>query len=66
MTDEQVEAEIIRTLETTPRGVTHWSTRETTKPLDLGHTATSNSGHSFGLWPHRTDTFNLSNAPLRR
>ena len=31
VTDDQVEQVIIRTLETTPRGATHWSTRELAK-----------------------------------
>ena len=35
ITDEQVEDVIIRTLETTPRGATHWSTREMAKAVGL-------------------------------
>src|SRR5438445_13289684 len=38
ITDDQVEAVIIRTLETTPRGATHWSTREMAKAVGLSHT----------------------------
>src|SRR5438445_10653828 len=37
-TDDPVEAVIIRTLETTPRGATHWSTREMAKAVGLSHT----------------------------
>ena len=33
ITDEQVEVVVIRTLETTPRGATHWSTRQMAKAL---------------------------------
>jgi transposase len=41
ITDEQVEAVIIRTLETTPRGATHWSTRDMAKAVGLSHMAIS-------------------------
>ena len=64
ITDEQVEAVIVRTLETTPRGATHWSTREMAKAVGLSHTAISRIWHTFGLQPHRTETFKLSNDPL--
>src|SRR6266436_4672226 len=64
ITDEQVEQVIIRTLETTPRDATHWSTREMAKAVGLSHTAISRMWHTFGLQPHRTETFKLSNDPL--
>src|SRR5713226_2652034 len=64
MSDEQVEAVIVRTLETTPRGATHWSTREMAKAVGLSHMAISRIWHSFGLQPHRSETFKLSNDPL--
>jgi len=64
ITDDQVEAVIVRTLETRPRGATHWSTREMAKAVGLSHTAISRIWHTFGLQPHRTETFKLSNDPL--
>jgi transposase len=64
ITDEQVEAVIIRTLETTPPGATHWSTREMAKAVGLSHMAISRMWHTFGLQPHRTEAFKLSNDPL--
>jgi len=64
ITDAQVEEVIIRTLETTPPGATHWSTREMAKAVGLSHTAISRMWHTFGLQPHRTETFKLSNDPL--
>ena len=64
ITDEQVEQVIIRTLETTPRGATHWSTRGLAKAVGLSHMAISRIWHTFGLQPHRTETFKLSNDPL--
>jgi transposase len=64
ITDEQVEAVVIRTLETTPRGETHWSTRGMAKAMGLSHMAISRIWHTFGLQPHRSETFKLSNDPL--
>lgn len=64
ITDEQVEQVIMRTLETTPRGATHWSTRDMAKAVGLSHMAISRIWHTFRLQPHRTETFKLSNDPL--
>src|SRR5438270_12798696 len=63
ITVDQVEQVIVRTLETTPPGATHWSTREMAKAVGLSHTAISRMWHTFGLQPHRTETFKLSNDP---
>jgi transposase len=64
ITDDQVEHVIVRTLETTPRGATHWSTREMAKAVGLSHMAISRIWRTFGLQPHRSETFKLSNDPL--
>jgi transposase len=64
ITDEQVEAVVIRTLETKPAGATHWSTRSMAKAMGLNHTAISRIWHAFGLQPHRSETFKLSPDPL--
>src|SRR5258706_14494783 len=64
ITDDQVEQVIVRTLETTPRGATHWSTRDMAKAVGLSHMAISRIWRTFGLQPHRTETFKLSNDPL--
>src|SRR6266540_7489848 len=64
ITDDQVEDVIVRTLETTPRGATHWSTREMAKAVGLSHMAISRIWHTFGLQPHRSETFKLSTDPL--
>ena len=64
ITDAQVEDVIIRTLETTPRGATRWSTRGMAKAIGLSQTAISRVWHTFGLQPHRSETFKLSNDPL--
>jgi transposase len=64
ISDEQVEQVIMRTLETTPRGATHWSTRDMAKAVGLSHMAISRIWRTFGLQPHRSETFKLSNDPL--
>ena len=64
ITDEHVEAVVIRTLETTPRGATHWSVRDMAKASGLSRMTVSRIWHAFGLQPHRSETFKLSNDPL--
>jgi transposase len=64
VTDEQVEDVIVRTLETTPRGATHWSTREMAKATGLSAMTVSRIWRAFDLQPHRTETFKLSPDPL--
>ena len=64
ITDEQVEQVIVRTLETTPRGATHWSTRSLAKAVGLSRPTISRIWHAFGLQPHRSETFKLSPDPL--
>ncbi len=64
ITDDQVEQVIIRTLETTPRGATHWSTRDMAKALDLSRMAVNRIWRAFGLQPHRSETFKLPKDPL--
>jgi transcriptional regulator with XRE-family HTH domain len=62
--DEQVEAVITRTLETTPVGATHWSTRALASELGLSQSAVSRIWRAFGLQPHRQDAWKLSRDPL--
>jgi transposase len=64
VSDDQVEQVIIQTLETTPRGETHWSTRGLAKATGLSRMTISRIWRAFGLQPHRTDTFKLSPDPL--
>ena len=62
--DAAVEAVVIRTLETTPRGATHWSTRGMAKATGLSHVTIARIWRAFGLQPHRLETFTLSPDPL--
>jgi transposase len=64
ITDEQVEAVIVKTLESTPRGETHWSTRSMAKATGYSAMAISRMWRAFGLQPHRAETFKLSPDPL--
>lgn len=64
ITDDQVEEVIVRTLESTPHGATHWSTRSMAKATGLSHASISRIWRAFGLKPHRTETFKLSPDPL--
>jgi transposase len=64
VSDEQVESVVIQTLESTPRGQTHWSTRELAKTTGLSRMTISRIWRAFGLQPHRSETFKLSPDPL--
>ncbi len=61
--DAKVEEVVIRTLETTPRGATHWSTRGMAKAMGFSHMTINRVWRAFGLQPHRTETFKLSPDP---
>ena len=63
ISDERVEEVIVRTLETTPRDATHWSTRSLAAELGLSQSAISRIWRAFGLQPHRSETWKLSRDP---
>ena len=63
ITDAQVEDVVVRTLESTPRAATHWSTRAMARATGLSHATIGRIWHAFGLQPHRTETFKLSPDP---
>jgi transposase len=64
VSDEQVEAVITRTLETTPSEATHWSTRSLAAELGLSQSAVSRIWRAFALAPHRQESWKLSKDPL--
>jgi len=64
ISDEQVEAVIVKTLESTPKNATHWSTRSLAAEVGLTQTAVSRIWRAFGLQPHRQETWKLSRDPL--
>ena len=64
VTDEQVEAVIIKTLESRPKdGATHWSTRSMARETGVSQNAVLRIWHAFGLQPHRQETWKLSKDP---
>jgi len=63
ISDDDVEAAVVRTLETTPKGATHWSTRDLAKAVGIGKSSVQRIWHAFGLKPHRTESFQLSKDP---
>ena len=64
ITDEQVEEVIIKTLETTPKDATHWSTRSMAREVGMTQSAVLRIWRAFGLQPHRQETWKLSKDPL--
>lgn len=64
ITDEDVERVIAMTLERSPKGATHWSTRSMAAASGLSQSAVSRIWRAFALQPHRVETFKLSNDPL--
>ena len=64
ISDEQVDAVITKTLESSPRDATHWSTRSMAAEVGLSQTAVSRIWRAFGLQPHRQESFKLSKDPL--
>jgi transposase len=64
VTDEQVEEVIVKTLESTPKDATHWSTRSMAKEVGLTQSAVLRIWKAFGLQPHRQETWKLSKDPL--
>ena len=63
ITDADVEAILVKTLETTPPGETHWSTRSMAKAAGISHTMVGRIWRTFRLQPHRTESFKLSPDP---
>jgi len=56
--------EVVRvTLEETPKGATHWSTRTLAAHLGTNATAVARIWRAHGIKPHRVESFKLSNDP---
>ncbi len=62
--DADVERVITKTLEETPRGATHWSTRSLAAATGMSQSAVSRIWRAFGLKPHQLESFKLSTDPL--
>ena len=63
ISDADVEAVVVKTLETTPKGETHWSTRTMAAKAGMSHTMIGRIWRTFGLKPHITQSFKMSPDP---
>src|ERR1700682_6326082 len=62
-TVEQIQAVIDATLQSKPRGMTHWSCRLRAATQGMSKSTVSNLWRSHNIKPHRTKTFKLSRDP---
>jgi transposase len=62
--DDKIERVVRLTLEKTPKGSTHWSSRMLAARTGLSQSTISRVWRAFGLKPHRTEGFQLSSDPL--
>ena len=65
ITEAKVEEAVTRTLESMPAAATQGSTRSLAKDVGLSQSAVVRIWRSFGLPPHRSETFELSTDPWR-
>lgn len=64
ISDEKVAELIQKTLNSKPEGSTHWSTRTMADEVGISHMTVKRVWQAFGLKPHRSETFKLSNDPF--
>ncbi|MGH6996987.1 MAG: IS630 family transposase [Phenylobacterium sp.] len=64
VTDDDVEAVVIKTLEERPKDATHWSTRSLAKATGMSKTTVGRIWQAFELKPHLAESFKLSTDPL--
>jgi transposase len=62
--DNEIASLIRKTLETRPKGATHWSLRSMAREVGHSPSTIHRIWHAFGLQPHRSETFKLSSDPL--
>ncbi len=63
VTDDEVEAVVVKTLEDKPDDATHWSTRSMAAEMGMSRTTINRIWNAFGLQPHRAESFKLSTDP---
>ncbi len=63
VSDEMVEAVLVKTLESAPEGATHWSTRSMAAEMGMSQTMVSKIWRAFGLKPHLVEEFKVSPDP---
>jgi transposase len=64
ISDADVEAVVVKTLEEKPPDATHWSTRDLAKQVGMSASSVGRIWRAFGLRPWMSDTFKLSEDPL--
>jgi transposase len=64
ITDEQVEAVVVATLEQQPSNATHWSRASMAAHSGLSKSSVGRIWKAFRLQPHRIDEFTISNDPM--
>jgi transposase len=64
ISDAQVEEVVTQTLENLPKAATHWSTRSLAQKVGLSQSAIVRIWRSFGLQPHRSESFKVSTDPF--
>src|SRR5258707_187549 len=62
--DDEIAETVRLTLETTPKGATHWSLRSMAEAVDHAPSTIHRIWRAFGLQPHRAESFKLSTDPL--
>lgn len=63
ITDEQVERIVVDTLESKPKGRTHWSTRKMAEHAGISPASVGRIWRAFGLQPHVVRQYKLSSDP---
>ena len=63
ITDADVEAVVVRTLEEAPTDATHWSTRDLAKRVGMSPSSVGRIWQAFGLKPWMADSWKLSDDP---
>jgi transposase len=63
ISDADVEAVVVRTLEDKPTDATHWSTRDLAAKVGMSPSSVGRIWQAFGLKPWLTDSFKLSADP---
>lgn len=63
ISDDDVEAVVVKTLEEKPTDATHWSTRDLAAQVGMSASSVGRIWRAFGLKPWLVDTFKLSEDP---
>ncbi len=64
LSDADVESILVTTLESKPKGRTHWSTRKMAEHAGVSASTVGRIWRTFGLQPHVVESFKISDDPL--